>query len=240
MMLHLYHWIISPISRDSSSHQPRLKRSQYQPHLHYSAGQQSPSLLIHTYWKFDTRTAKKDHHLPLLSFGVDCWFVFNHFPHLDTHLEPTIRGSCFWIEHHLAFNSVNPSKFPNTFYPIYTVLLDSYFISLPPSTCCASYINYEHLCTHNNVTTDAKKVHSILQYCFIHVQVIIQGMPHYFTLNWDAFKRDLLKYFDADFSNQCFQETDLRRFVFESMDTPISSLHDFRAYNRDSFTLEDG
>ncbi|KIM53861.1 hypothetical protein SCLCIDRAFT_31531 [Scleroderma citrinum Foug A] len=100
--------------------------------------------------------------------------------------------------------------------------------------------HYEHLCTHNNVTTDAKKVHSILQYCFIHVQVIIQGMPHYFTLNWDAFKRDLLKYFDADFSNQCFQETDLRRFVFESMDTPISSLHDFRAYNRDSFTLEDG
>ena len=93
--------------------------------------------------------------------------------------------------------------------------------------------HYERLCTHNNVTTDAEKLHSILQYCSIRVQEIIQGMPHYFTLNWDAFKRDLLKHFDADFSDQRFQETDLKRFVLESMDTPISSLHDFRAYNRD-------
>ena len=93
--------------------------------------------------------------------------------------------------------------------------------------------HYEQLCIHHNVTSDKEMVHSILQYCSIHVQEIIQAMRSYFTPNWSTFKSNLLKYFNADFSDQRFTETDLFRSVQQSVTTPITTLHGLRNYVRE-------
>ena len=47
-----------------------------------------------------------------------------------------------------------------------------------------------------------------------------------------TFESDLLKYFDTDFSDQCFTETNLFRSVQQSVITPISTLHGLRNYVR--------
>ncbi|KIM57881.1 hypothetical protein SCLCIDRAFT_28511, partial [Scleroderma citrinum Foug A] len=93
--------------------------------------------------------------------------------------------------------------------------------------------HYERLCALHNVVDDQEKVHSILQYCSTKVQETIEGMIHYHIPDWDCLKHDLLKYFDADLSDERFYERDLKNFVVDSMRHPIHSLIAFRSYNRD-------
>ncbi|KIM51064.1 hypothetical protein SCLCIDRAFT_33765 [Scleroderma citrinum Foug A] len=93
--------------------------------------------------------------------------------------------------------------------------------------------HYERLCALHNVVNDKEKVHSILQYCSTKVQETIEGMIHYHIPDWDRLKHDLLKYFDADLSDERFYERDLKNFVVDSMRCPINSLIAFRSYHRD-------
>ncbi|KIM56441.1 hypothetical protein SCLCIDRAFT_29585 [Scleroderma citrinum Foug A] len=93
--------------------------------------------------------------------------------------------------------------------------------------------HYEHLCALHNVVDDQEKVNSILQYCSTKVQETIEGMPHFHYANWDELRHDLLKYFDANLSDERFYERDLKEFVVISACKPIHSLISFRTYCRD-------
>ncbi|KIN94021.1 hypothetical protein M404DRAFT_35462 [Pisolithus tinctorius Marx 270] len=53
-------------------------------------------------------------------------------------------------------------------------------------------------------------VELILQYCNAQVREIIEGMAHYYAPNWANLKADLLKYFDADLSDESLVESCLR------------------------------
>ncbi|KIN97833.1 hypothetical protein M404DRAFT_31897 [Pisolithus tinctorius Marx 270] len=56
-------------------------------------------------------------------------------------------------------------------------------------------------------------------------------MAHYYAPNWANLKADLLKYFDADLSDERFFKRHLKSFALESRLQPIMTLQDFRAYN---------
>ncbi|KIN96989.1 hypothetical protein M404DRAFT_161707, partial [Pisolithus tinctorius Marx 270] len=96
---------------------------------------------------------------------------------------------------------------------------------------CSFLDHYECLCAYHNVTSDQEMVESILQYCNARVREIIEGMAHYYTPDWANLKADLLKYFDADLSDERFFERHLKSFALESRMQPIMTLQDFRAYN---------
>ncbi|KIN95967.1 hypothetical protein M404DRAFT_33705 [Pisolithus tinctorius Marx 270] len=91
--------------------------------------------------------------------------------------------------------------------------------------------HYEQLCAFHHVNSDQELVKSILQYCNVWVREIIEGMAHYYAPNCANLKADLLKYFNADLSDERFIERHLKSFTLESSLQPIPSLQDFRAYN---------
>jgi Aspartyl protease len=93
--------------------------------------------------------------------------------------------------------------------------------------------HYERLCAFHNVVDDYEKVNSILQYCSAKVRETIEGMAHFHFPDWEELKNDLLKYFDADLSDERFYERDLKQFVVQSAHKTISTLMDFREYCRE-------
>jgi hypothetical protein len=92
--------------------------------------------------------------------------------------------------------------------------------------------HYEKLLAINNVTADEEKCKAIRTYCSRSVKEVIESMPGYLNQDWDSLKNDLLKYYNADKSDQRFSEKDLTRFARSHREKDIKSIYEFRKYIR--------
>jgi hypothetical protein len=92
--------------------------------------------------------------------------------------------------------------------------------------------HYEKLLAINNVTADEEKCKAIRTYCSRSVKEVIESMPGYLSCDWDSLKNDLLKYYNADKSDQRFSEKDLTRFARSHREKDIRSIYEFRKYMR--------
>ncbi|KAH7917598.1 hypothetical protein BV22DRAFT_1026067, partial [Leucogyrophana mollusca] len=95
------------------------------------------------------------------------------------------------------------------------------------------------LCITNHITSDNECCATILQYCSTTVHKVIEGMKHFNIPNWDNLKKDILKYFDADRSDERFFKRDLKCFISEARDSPIQSLFDLHSYMRNYTCIAD-
>ncbi|GBE78077.1 hypothetical protein SCP_0109590 [Sparassis crispa] len=58
--------------------------------------------------------------------------------------------------------------------------------------------HYEQLCTQLNIVTAEDQVENITQYCAQSVHQFMESLPAYVTPDWNAFKRDVLTFYNAD------------------------------------------
>lgn len=100
--------------------------------------------------------------------------------------------------------------------------------------------HYERLCDKLSITDHREKISNITQYCARKVRQFIEGLPSYNATvpNWDTFKSDVLKFFDADKDDKRYKVKNLEAYVKESRKkSTIKSLGVWREYIRHFLTI---
>ncbi|GJE97289.1 hypothetical protein PsYK624_135050 [Phanerochaete sordida] len=92
---------------------------------------------------------------------------------------------------------------------------------------------YDRLCQKHHVTTDHDKVTSITQYCSRAVHKFMEGLASYQTPNWNAFVRDIQKYYEADKDSKRYATSDLQKLSHRSRSKSIKTLKAWNRYMRD-------
>ena len=91
---------------------------------------------------------------------------------------------------------------------------------------------YDQLLEYHQVNTDKDKCKGILEYCSQSVEDFITSCPTYIRPNWDRLKEDILKYYDAERMDTRIQLGDFVLFLQKQVRTPITTLSQWKKYNR--------
>ena len=75
--------------------------------------------------------------------------------------------------------------------------------------------HYEQICTHLSITDNKEKIENITQYCSRQVQLFLESLTSYdqSPADWEAFKKDIIKFFDAEQDNQVYKKSDLQAYT---------------------------
>ena len=92
--------------------------------------------------------------------------------------------------------------------------------------------HYERLLNQCHITNNDEKCAAIRQYCSSAVKETIEGLADYQTPDWTRLKTALLKLYDSERNDQRYSERDLMSFLRISRDTTITSMKQFRNYER--------
>jgi len=76
------------------------------------------------------------------------------------------------------------------------------------------------------------KCKGIVEYCSQTVEDFITSCPNFITPNWEGLKEDILKYYDAERMETCIQLGDFVAFLQKQVKTPITTLTQWKWYNR--------
>jgi hypothetical protein len=95
----------------------------------------------------------------------------------------------------------------------------------------------EKLLTKNNVVNGKEKCEALRQYCSSKVKQTVEGMPPYAKGDWDQFKTMFLQAYDAERSDLRYTEKYLISQCRYTRDQPISSLKDFKRYQRHYYSV---
>ena len=100
--------------------------------------------------------------------------------------------------------------------------------------------HYEQICTRLSITDDKEKIQNITQYCSRQVRVFLESLTSYdqVPLNWEAFKNDIIKFFDAERDDQVYKKSDLQAYTRESRKKSVAkNLSTWRTYTRGFQTI---
>ena len=94
--------------------------------------------------------------------------------------------------------------------------------------------HYERLCEQKNITKDEEKVLALPQYCSRHVREFMEGLDSYGKKEWANFRRDILKYYDADRDIKRYKVRDLGKYTkhYRKQGT-VKDLADWKKYIRE-------
>jgi len=91
---------------------------------------------------------------------------------------------------------------------------------------------YSQLLEFYQVTSERDKCRGIIEYCSQTVEDFITMCPNYITPNWNALKKDILKYYDAERMETRIQPSDFIEFLQRQIRKPITTLSQWKKYNR--------
>jgi hypothetical protein len=91
--------------------------------------------------------------------------------------------------------------------------------------------HYEKLLNKCRVTADREKCESILMYCSVDVQNVIQAMESYEYHRWSRLKRDILRQFDAERVFQKYKPADVERYAARKRMKICHNLTQWRRYS---------
>ncbi|GBE89494.1 hypothetical protein SCP_1601560 [Sparassis crispa] len=98
--------------------------------------------------------------------------------------------------------------------------------------------HYEWLCAQLNIVTAEDQVENVMQYCARSVRQFMESLSAYVTPDWNAFKRDVLTFYDADRDKRQYKVKDLEALVKESHRKPtIKNLGAWWEYSRNFLTV---
>ena len=92
--------------------------------------------------------------------------------------------------------------------------------------------HYERVCAQKQVTSDQDLIENLTQYCTRKVREFMEGLPSFKGGVWASFKKDLLKYFDAERDSGRYRISDLEKFVTDARNNKIKSLPTWKTFNR--------
>ena len=73
--------------------------------------------------------------------------------------------------------------------------------------------HYERLLAQKQIQKDEEKIKNISQYCSREVREFVEGLGSFSGNDWDRFKTDIMKYYEAIKSSRRYRVTDLTNFV---------------------------
>src|SRR6202050_2111446 len=76
--------------------------------------------------------------------------------------------------------------------------------------------HYERLCDQNNVTKGKEKCETVTQYCSKKVGEFIEALDSYSKEDWPQLKRDLLKFYDNDWSLKRYRQKHIVAYTEET------------------------
>jgi hypothetical protein len=91
---------------------------------------------------------------------------------------------------------------------------------------------YCQLLEYHQIITEQDKCKGILEYCSQTVEDFITSCPNFINSNWEGLKGDILKYYDAERMETRIQLGDFVVFLQKSVKKSITSLSQWKKYNR--------
>ena len=92
---------------------------------------------------------------------------------------------------------------------------------------------YERLCKKFNVTRGDEKVENITQYCSRVVRETMEGLASYEGQDWDKFKADVRKLYEADKDSKRYRTRDLEDYIRQTRKrTKELNMESWIAYTR--------
>ena len=91
---------------------------------------------------------------------------------------------------------------------------------------------YTKLCQKHEIITDTDKIEGLIHYCSRTVRETLEGLQSFKDKNWNQFKEDIAKYYEAERDKKRFRISDLNKFVEKSEKQRIRDLADWMKYRR--------
>ncbi|KAL0565516.1 hypothetical protein V5O48_016508 [Marasmius crinis-equi] len=91
---------------------------------------------------------------------------------------------------------------------------------------------YEKVAKKYGVKEDKEKCEGLLDYCSLKVKRTIRSLTSFRNGDWDAFKQDILKLYDAARARQQYQPSDIQALARRQSSSPIDNLSKWLKYRR--------
>ncbi|KAL0563014.1 hypothetical protein V5O48_019064, partial [Marasmius crinis-equi] len=91
---------------------------------------------------------------------------------------------------------------------------------------------YEKVAKKYGVKEEREKCEGLLDYCSLKVKRTIRSLTSFRNGNWEAFKQDILKLYDAARARQQYQPSDIQALARRQSSSPIDNLSKWLKYRR--------